>query len=938
MKRIRVLGRRLSGVFGKRKRGREISEEIESNLRLHIDDNVRAGMPPDEARRQALIKLGGVEPTKEAYSDQRGLPLLESFFQDLRYGSRMLRRSPGFTLVVVLTLALGIGANTALFTVIDAVLLKPLPVKNPDRLALMVWDSPTHAIPLAESYDGTATSDNSTTGNLEGTSFPYITFERMQQAKETFSDVFAFATSPQLNVIVGGDAEVATGQFVTGDYFDGLGARAWIGRTLTEADQSPSAAPVAVVTWSYWQRRMGADARAVGEVITINKAQFTVVGVTAPEFEGALELGQTADLTLPLQKIPQVFPDNPVMAHPGLWWLHVMARLQPGVSRQDAQARMDPVFKQSALDGWRASQHDKAAPVSQRDYPSLFVRPGAQGDEFARRQYRQPLGLLMAVVGLVLLIACINVANLLLARSSARQQEFAMRVALGARRSRLVRQLLTECLLLATIAGEAGLVLATWGTRVLMSWTRWIRGDSHLAAGIDVRVLAFAAGATVLTAILFGMVPALRAGRTNLAPSMKLQIGNPGSARGRMGRVLIAAQVAISLVLLVGAGLFLRTLRNLESVDAGFNRNHLLLFRINPQAGGYTDATSGPLYDTMIERLGHLPGVQAAALSRQPLLSFTHKAQAVYLNTGNEHNGEIVEVNVVSPSFFDTMEIPILLGRRLLDSDTPASPVVAVVNQTFASTYFPGESPIGQQFWLGGGGEGTGSPLRRHLIAPPNNRPFLIVGISRDAKYTELRSRFQPTVYEPYAQSPTLEANFEIRYRGDLTAITTLVRDTVRQIDPKLPVYDLRTQNEQSDDSIAEERMFADLSGFMGGLALLLAAIGLYGVMSYSVRRRTPEIGVRMALGARRSTVLSMVVREAVVVVVAGVVVGIPVALASAYAASSVLSDVLFGINVSDPLSFVAAVATLILFALLASYFPARRAARVDPMVALRYE
>lgn len=938
MRQILALVRRVGGMFGKRGRDREFADEIESNLQLHIAENVGAGMSQEEARRQAMIRLGGVEQAKEAYRDQRGLPLLDSFFQDLRFAARMLRRSSGFSAIVVLTLALGIGANTALFTIVDAVLLKPLPVKDPERLVLMVWDSPNHKIPLAENYSGTATSDYSSTGNIEGTSFPYITFERMEQSKGTFSDVFAFATSPKLNVVVDGNAAVATAQFITGDYFDGLGARAWLGRTLTPADQEPSAAPAAVVTWSYWQRRMGGDARAIGKVITVNNARVTVVGVTPPAFEGALELDQTADLTLPLSKIPLAFPGNPVMGHPGFWWLHIMARLAPGVTRQQAQARMDPVFKQSALDGWRASRKDNAAAVGPSDYPSLFVRPGAQGDEFARRQYRQPLALLMVVAGLVLLIACINVANLLLGRSSARQQELAMRVALGARRSRLIRQLLTECLLLATIAGAAGLLLATWGTHLLLRLTQWMRGDATLEAGMDMRVLGFAAGATLFTAILFGILPAWRAGGTRLVPTMKLQIGSEGPRRAWAGRLLIGAQVAISVVLLTGAGLFLRTLRNLQNVDAGFNPSHVLLFGVKPEAAGYNDTTIGPMYDTMLQRLGAIPGVQAVALSRQPLLSFTHLARSVYLGARDAHNGDIAEVNIVSPSFFDTMQIPILVGRRLLDSDSPTSPRVAVVNQTFARTYFVGASPIGQQFWLGDGGEGTGFPLRKNLTAAPNDRPFLIVGISRDAKYTGLRSKIHPTVYEPYAQSPTLEANFEVRYRADEPAIATSVRDTVRQIDQQMPIYNFRTQSEQADDSIAEERMFADLSGCMGGLALLLAGVGLYGVMSHSVRRRTPEIGVRMALGARRSAVLSMVLRESLVMVAAGIAVGVPVALECAHAASSVLSDLLFGIKVADPLSFVVAVVTLIVFALLASYLPARRAARVDPMVALRYE
>ncbi len=864
--------------------------------------------------------------------------MVDSLWTDLRLALRMMRRNPGFTAILVLTLALGIGANTALFSVVNAVLLKPLPVRNPEDLAIMVWDAENHGLIIQGGYDGSASSDYSTTGHLQGTSFPYITFERMRQASDTFSDVFAFATGERVNVIADGQADLATGQFVTGDYYQGLGVRAWRGRLLTEADEAGGASPAAVITWRYWQRRFAGDSSALGRVITINNVRFSVVGITPPEFSAAVQLDETADVTLPISTEPLVRPQNPRMTKPGLLWLRIMARLQPGVSRERAQARLDPIFQQSVIDGWNASAdiHKETLKSDAQDLPHLIVRPGAQGDEFARRQYRAPLEILMVVVGMVLLIACMNAANLLLAKSSGRQQEFVMRVALGARRSRLIRQLLTESMLLSAVAGAVGCLLAFWGKQLLLGWTQWIRGDAVLDANLDLHVLGFTAGVSMLTGILFGMAPGWRASQTQLAPNVKVHIGSAG--RTRVGKILIVSQMATSLVLLVSAGLFVRTLHNLAVVDVGFNRDNLLLFRVDPSANGYQDQSTAILYDRMIERVNSIPGVQATALSRHPLLSFTHIGLAVYLSAGNQHNGEIAEVNTISPGFFDTMRITLLLGRPFQQSDTVSSPLVVVVNQAFVRTYFSNENPIGKKFWLGDGGEGTGWPLRKEMAAPPDEPQMEIVGVTGDTKYTDLRTKIRPTVYRAYAQSPTGTATFEIRYRGEEAAVVNAVRAAVRQVDAQLPIFDVRTQIEQSDESVAQERMFANLSSSMGGLTLLLVAIGLYGILSYSVGRRTMEIGVRMALGAQHSTVVRMILRESFVLAAIGIVIGIPVALGSTRAASVLLSDMLFGVKAADPFNLAFATAVMVGVSLMAGFIPARRAARVDPMIALRSE
>ena len=863
--------------------------------------------------------------------------MVAGLWSDLCFAARTMRRNPGFTAIAVLTLALGIGANAALFSIVNAVLLKPLPVRKPQELALMVWDAENRHLVIQGGYDGSASSDYSTTGHLQGTSFPYFTFERMRHARDLFSDVFAFATNERLNFIVDGHAELASGQFVSGDYYQGLGVRAWRGRLLAEVDEASGESPAAVITWRYWQRRFGGNSSALGQVITINNVRFTIVGITPPDFSAAVQLDETADVTLPISTEPLVRSQNPRMTKPGLWWLRIMARLRSGVSRDEAQVRLGPIFQQSVMDAWRDSPETRQTlKVGPHDYPHLLVRPGAQGDEFARRQYRSPLEILMIVVGLVLLIACINAANLLLAKGSRRQQEFAMRIALGARRSRLMRQMLTESVLLSGIAGIAGCALAFWGKQLLLGWTQWIRGGAALDASLDLRVLGFTAGISALTGILFGIAPAWRAGHAQLAPNIKVQIGNAG--RTRAGKFLIVLQVAISLVLLVGAGLFVRTLHNLAAVDVGFDRDNLLLFRVDPSANGYGANVTSILYDRMLERVNSVPGVRGAALSRHSLLSSTHIGLAVYLSTGNQHNGEIVEVNTISPGFFDTMRIPLLVGRTLQPSDGVSSPRVVVVNRAFARTYFAGENAVGQKFWLGDGGEGNGWPLRKEMTAPPDEPPMEIVGITGDTKYTDLRTAIRPTVYRAYAQSPTDTATFEVRYHGDEASIVNTVRAAVRQVDAQLPIFDVRTQIEQSDESVAEERMFANLSSSMGGLTLLLAAIGLYGILSYSVGRRTMEIGVRMALGAEHSSVVAMILRESFFLVAVGIVIGIPVALISARAASTVLSNLLFGIKPGDPFTFMLAILIMIGVSLIAVFLPARRAARVDPMTALRSE
>lgn len=936
---------RLRGGLRALLRRREVEADLDAELRAFLDcateANLERGMSREEASRAARAEFGSVEAVKDYVRDAGWERLVDGVAADLRFAVRGIRRNPGFSAVMILTLALGIGANTALFTIVDAVLFKPLPVRNPNELALMVWDSQDQRLRWARGYDGSATSDDSLTGNTEGTSFPYLTYERLRTATDTFASVFAFAPIEQLNVIADGDAEVASGQYVTGDYYTGLGVQAYRGRLLTTMDDEPDAAPAAVITWRYWQRRFNAASDAVGKVVTINGVRFTIVGVSPPQFSGVLEFGEGADVTIPVRTDVLIQPTNLSMGKPSLWWLRMMARLQPGVSRRQAQSRVDSIYQQSVVDAWKAdpeSARGAAAAGAPTVYPHLLLTDGAHGDEFSRRRYRRPLGLLMGVVALVLLIACINVANLLLARNSARQQEFATRTALGAGRWRIARQLLVEALVLAAIAGVAGTVVAVWTKELLLQWSAWIRGGASLDAGIDARVLGFTILISTLTGLLFGLVPAIRVGAVSLTSGARGSVAATDASRMRFGRLLIVVQVAASLVLLVSGALFTRTLRNLHMVETGFDSANVLLFRVKPQATGYTDATVGPLYDRLIERLNTIPGVTGVALSRHPLLSFSHRVGTLWLKAGDAHNGDRIEINVVSPSFFDTMAIRPVMGRKLLQSDTQTAPPVVVVNEAFARAYFAGATAVGQQFLLGRGGEGTGNPNRPENMQRPAGALLEVVGVVADTKYTDLRTRVKPTVYQSYQQSPSLQANFEVRYAGTIAAPAAAVRAAVQQVDARLPVFDLRTQAEQSELSVGEERMFANLSIVMGVVALALASIGLYGIMSYSVRRRTAEIGVRMALGAGRRDVVRMVLGDALTIVIVGLAVGIPLAVAMAKAASATLDDLLYGVQPTDPVSFALAVATLLGVAACAAYLPAIRAARTDPMVALRCE
>lgn len=930
MNRLRNFGFGLRALFRQNQNEQELDDEIQSFVEASAERRVHAGMNRDEALRAARAELGSTAAIKDYVHDAGWESWLENLGRDLRYALRMLRRNPGFSAAVIGILSLGIGANTALFSVVNAVLFKSLPVKSPGQLVLLEFVANGAKRPFL-SYDGSGHGIASNkAGAIRGTSFPYAAFQNLAEKHDALQDVFAFGWIEQLNVVANGQAEIASGQYVSGDYYRGFGLEAWRGRVLTDEDDKRGAGPVAVITWNYWQRRFGGDPRVVGMTVGIDNLPFTIVGVTPPGFVGAGQLGESADVTIPMATEAQLDAPRPRLQEPAAWWLIIMGRLKPGMAREQAQASLEPVLLGSLTESLKAASsrwNVKVSALTANDYPRLLVQPGGQGEIDTQQQYRQPLMVLMVVVGLALLIACINVANLLLARSAARQQEIAVRLSLGATTSRLIRQLLTESLLLSLVAGGVGCLLAFWGKDILSAWSPWANGNLNIRVTLDGHVLGFTLGLSLLTGILFGSLPALRASRPVFTPMLKVAGGGTGErSRSALGRALVLAQVMVSLVLLVAAGLFVRTLRNLEHVDVGFDRNNLLLFRVKPEANGYNAAQSEQLYGRMLERMSDIPGIRSVALSRHPLLAKSQRSNNIFI-PGRTKEGETVQINVVSPSFFDTMRMPLLLGRSLSERDNHFTQRVAVVNQAFVRKYFPDVAPLGQRFALPGK---TG-------VAGKDDY-WEIIGISRDAKYTDVRSEINPTIYQSYLQQPTLQANFEVSYRGNETTAIFAVRQAVHEVDAKLPLFDLQTQEQVCEESLGQERLFARLSGVMSSLALLLAAVGLYGTMSYAVARRTREIGVRLALGARRSTLILMVLRETLSLVFAGIVIGIPAAITVALAARKLLASLLFGVKTTDPAAV--AIATLLLagVALIAGLLPAWRAAKTDPIVALRCE
>jgi putative ABC transport system permease protein len=878
--------------------------EIDAHLTIETDDNIAHGMSPVEARAAARRKLGNATLVREEIYQMNTVTLFDGLWRDLRYGARLLRLNPAFALVAILSLALGVGANTAIFQLLDAVRIRTLPVKDAGELA---------EVRIAEPVGGR-------TGQFTGRR-PSLTnplWEQVRERQQVFSDVFAW-NAPTFDLTTGGEARYAQGLWVSGDFFKGLGVPALIGRTLTAGDDRRGcAAPPAVLGYGFWQREYAGSPSVIGRSITLDGHSFDIVGVTPASFFG-VEVGRAFDVAVPLCAEPFSRGALTAMEKKDVWFLGAMGRLKPGVTLEQARAQLaaisPPIF-QATLPSYR--------PEDEKHYLQfkLGAYPAGTGISQLRRQYESPLWLLLATTALVLLIACANLANLMLARATAREREIAVRLAIGASRGRIVRQLLAESLLIAAIGAAAGALLAQWLSRFMVGFLTTENNRIFVALALDWRIYSFTAVLGVLTCLIFGLVPAIRA--TGTAPGAAMKAGSRGSTDTRerfgMRRALVVAQVALSLVLVVGALLFVRSLRNLMTLDAGFQRDGILVVNLDLRRAGIPEARRTEVYQDITNRLASLPGVASAAQALIVPVSGSGWNENIVID-GKKY-AENVNFNRVSPGYFRTMGTPLLTGRDFDGRDGPGAEKSAIVTELFARTFFAGTNPIGRLFQLD---EPPDQP--RHL-----NR---IVGVVKDTKYTDLREEFAPLVFFAASQDekpyPLLQV--VMRSTAPLTGITSQVTSLVGQTDRNI-IVQFQTLPSLVRESLLRERLMATLSGFFGALAGLIATIGLYGVMSYTVARRRNEIGIRMALGAARGDVVRMVMREAGLLLIAGVFVGTALAIAAARTAATLL----FGLHPGDPATLAMAAGGLAVVAMLASYLPALRASRLEPTEALREE
>jgi predicted permease len=848
-------------------------------------------------------------------------------WKDLRYGLRMLVHAKGWTAVVVISLALGIGANTAIFSAVNALLLTHIPVPHPDTLVRLRF--------VGRNQMSTSSSDYGFTRQLNGenmrTTFSYPMYQQFVKDNQTLTELFACAPAGRVNVVANGQAELASAFLATGNYFRVLEVNARIGRVFGPDDDRPTAPPVAVISERYWRTRFGSDPKIVGEVIAANLLQVTIVGVLPAAFTGIQQPVATApDVTFPVSLDQQINPPPVIngvaiarVTQPTYWWLQIMGRLTPGVTAEQVQGNFAGVFQATAragfdsyLAGLDAAARSNSGNRNRTAVPRLIAESGARGIYDVNETNLRAVRILTGVVALVLLIVCANVANLLLSRATARQKEVSVRLSVGATRGRLIRQMLIESLLLACLGGALGIAVGYWGKQLLP-------GSLGALAPLDWRVLAFTLAVVLVTGVLFGIAPALRTTRADISSVLKETSRSVAGSRSVLGKSLLIVQVAISLVLVTGAGLFLRTLDNLRSVDVGFDPTNLVLFRVNPQLNGYNEQRSADLYTQLLDRLGALPGARAATLSNPALLSGSVSQTSIFVQ-GRTYDAGVQQQDsinrlVVAPNFFDVMGMPLKLGRGFTESENNAkAPKVAIINEAAAKKYFPAGNPVGRKF---------GS-------SPETSGQIEVIGIVRDAKYDSVRDEVPTTMYVPFRQTRFGAPTIEVRTAGDPLALVGTIRETIRSIDSNLPMVDVSTQMEQVELRLEQEKVFAHAYSLFGALALVLAAVGLYGVMSYTVARRTNEIGIRLALGAQRAQVLGATLRESMALVAVGVAIGIAIV----FAASRFVAAMLFNVPKNDAISIALAIAVLGLVSAAAAYVPAHRASRVDPMVALRNE
>jgi predicted permease len=880
---------RLAGLFNREKRDRELADELEGHLQMHIEDNLRAGMTPEEARRQALVKLGGLEPTKEEYRRQRGLPLIETLIQDVRYGLRMLAKRPGFTVIAVLSLGLGIGANTAVFSLVNTAALRPLPVERPDELVSL-----------------------QNAGLLRvSTTFSYPNYKDFRdRSGDGMAGLIGYRFVP-LAVSHDGVNEKLWGYIVTGNYFEVLGVKPALGRLISpDEDRLPGAHPVVVVSYQGWQQRFGADPNIIGKTLLVNGRSFTVIGVAEPGFFGT-EIIASPELWFPMAMQAEL--------EMGSGWLDkrdtdmtiVLGRLKPGVSAARAEAALNSIALQL-----------------ESEYPDINggkrVKLSPPGYGFSGREMRTAVlgfaGLLMVVVAFVLLLACTNLANLLLARAAERRREIAVRLALGASRRRLVGQLLVESMLPAMGGGALGLLLAYWLVNLAVGYKSPIDAPVVIDLRLDYRVLIFACLTSLVTGVLFGLLPALQTTKVNLLTALKDETTFGGHRRSWWKSSLIVLQVALSLVLLIGGGLMARALQRTQAINLGFNPQNAVALSFDLRLQGYAAASGREFQKHLLERVRTLPGVQSAGIvDLAPVDLHFGRASVFVEGQTPERSGTAPRAMAsrISPGYLQAMGTRLVQGRDFTEQDDENAPRVAIVNETFARRFWPGQDPLGKRFRQGS----SDSPLMQ------------VIGVIEDGKYATLNEQPQLYVCRPLLQSYSGSTTVVARTADPRKSLVVL-RNEVLQLDPNLPIYNAQPLAEKMSLPLLPARIAASVLGVFGLLALALAAIGIYGVMSYAVSTRTREIGVRMALGAQASDVLRLAIGQGITLALIGVAIGVSAALALA----RFLKTFLFGVSATDPLTYVGVAALLVGVAVLACYLPARRATKIDPMTALRYE
>src|ERR1700722_4779825 len=914
---VRIFAAKLRALFSQGNVNREFDDEVQAHLQMLTERYLRQGLPPEQARLAARRQFGNSPLLKEQIRGARSFLSLSACRRDVLFGARQLARNPLFTAIAVCSLALGIGANTAIFSAAKRVLLDTLPVSNPSELRMLTWVS-GHEQPVPPVWGDVWSTDS---GGLASNAFSYPVLDAMRKQTGVFRDLIAFKDI-KITASVDGQAELIGGEMVSGSAFDALGVKPILGRPLNSVDEAgPGKGPVAVISEGYWSTRFGRSPSVLGSSIALNGVPFTIVGVAPARFTG-LQMSSAAQIFVPLTMQPVLAPraqlvgsgDASLLNNAQSWWIQILARLRPDVPEARTQAALNLVCPATAMDGLPKAKG--------MDQFHLQLEPGDRGLDDLRERFANPSYALLVLAGLVLLLACVNLANLLLARGESRHREMSTRLALGAGRAQILRQVLTESLLLSSLGGAAGVGLGFLGRNAIPSLLGHSWSGSAITVRFDWQVLAFAAGISMATGLVFGIFPAWQAMHINVNASLKGS-GNTTVGRNKvwLGKGLVIAQIALSTILLVGAGLFVRTLINLSKTPLGFRTDHMLLFELNPPRTRYSDAQMALLYRSLETQISAIPGVRSVSMSNIAIIGDGHSGTTFHLS-GHPvaAKEERVQINSVGTEYFSTMGIPLLYGRAFNLRDTAASPTVAVINQALARKYFPNQNPIGATF---------------EADADDTNGPIQIVGVAADTRYADLRAETPPLFYLPYQQVPRGgHMVVEVRAAAEPASILSQVRAAIESQDRDLPMIDARTMAEQVAATLSTERIFANLTAGFGLLALLLASIGIYGIMAYPFSRRNTEIGLRMALGEQPAAVVWRVMREALGMLGVGLVAGIGCSLAL----SRFVAAQLFGVQALDAWTYVAAMVLLTGVALVASFVPARRASAIDPLSTLRYE